>query len=215
MKKNNINIFIQDTNQYFAQGLTALLQVDELCRHTTVTFLTHQNRYLADLIIVQDEPTSYFKVCPCILMNARRNILLIRGNYRYWTVSQTLSRINIIKRSDSINTVLQLIETAFKGHNERTIDDHLYKSPSLTFREGQVLSAIAQGLTPKRIGRQLDVHFKTVSIHKRAAMRKLGFSRNHELYLWLSNHNGLPQLLIEALSLSSSQKSNPNQAIPR
>jgi len=45
MKKNHINIFIQDPNQYFAQGLSALLQIEELCSDTTVTFLTHQNRY--------------------------------------------------------------------------------------------------------------------------------------------------------------------------
>ncbi|MCQ4107085.1 LuxR C-terminal-related transcriptional regulator [Erwinia persicina] len=192
MKKNHVNIFIQDPNQYFAQGLSALLQMEELSRGTTVTFLTHQNSYLADLIIVTDDPSAFFKAYSTAMMNTRRNVLLIQDNLRYRAVSQTLCRAGIIKRRDNINTVRQLIETAFKKHNDSATDEALYKSPSLTFREGQILTAIAQGLQPKRIAMQLGVHIKTVSAHKCAAMRKLGFSRNHELYLWLCNQNGLP-----------------------
>ncbi|MGN7975526.1 helix-turn-helix transcriptional regulator [Serratia sp. 22264] len=214
MKKNHVNIFIQDPNQYFAQGLSALLQIEELCRDTTVTFLTHQNRYLADLIIVTDDPSTFFKAYSTAMMNARRNVLLIQDNPRYRAVSP-LYRASIIKRRDSINTVRQLIETAFKKHNDSTTDDALCRNPSLTFREGQILTAIAQGLQPNRIARQLGVHSKTVSSHKCAAMRKLGFSRNHELYLWLCNQNGLPQSLIEAQTLPPPRKSNANQATPR
>lgn len=215
MKKNHVNIFIQDPNQYFAQGLSALLQMEELSRDTTVTFLTHQNRYLADLIIVTDEPSTFFKAYSTAMMNARRNVLLIQDNLRYRAVSQTLYRASIIKRRDSINTVRQLIETAFKKHNDSATADALCKNPPLTFREGQILTAIAQGLQPKRIAMQLGVHIKTVSAHKCAAMRKLGLSRSYELYLWLCNQNGLPQSLIEAQSLSPPRKSNANQATPR
>ncbi|MDT3254051.1 LuxR C-terminal-related transcriptional regulator [Serratia sp. root2] len=211
MKKKHINVFIEDSDQYFTQGLTALLQVEDLCRHTTVTFLTQQNRYLADLIIVPDDPTSFFKAYSTAMMNARRNVLLIQDNVRYKTVSQTLYRTGIIKRHDSINTVLQLLETAFKKHNDSATDDAQYRSPPLTFREGQILAAIAQGLQPNRIARQLGVHIKTVSSHKCAAMRKLGFSRNYELYLWLCNQNGLPQSLINAQSLRPFRKINVNQ----
>ncbi|AKG69586.1 TPA: helix-turn-helix transcriptional regulator [Serratia fonticola] len=198
MKKNHVNIFIHDPNQYFAQGLSALLQIEELCKNTTVTFLTHQNRYLADLIIVTDDPSAFVKVYSATMMNARRNVLLIQDNFRYRTVSQTRYSAGIIRRHDSINTVLQLLDSTFKKHNDSTTDDALYRSPSLTFREGQILTAIAQGLQPKMIARQLGMHPKTVSTHKCAAMRKLGFSRNHELYLWLCNQNGLPQSLIDA-----------------
>lgn len=215
MKKKHINIFIQDPNQYFAQGLTALLQVEDLRRHTTVTFLTQQNRYLADLIIVPDDPTSFLKAYSTAMMNARRNVLLIQDNFRYRAVSQTLYRAGIIKRRDSINTVQRLIETAFEKHNDSANDDALYRSPPLTFREGQILTAIAQGLQLNRIARQLGVHSKTVSAHKCAAMRKLGFSRNHELYLWLCNQNGLPQSLIEAQTLSPPRKRIANQATPQ
>jgi DNA-binding NarL/FixJ family response regulator len=215
MKKKHINIFIQDSNQYFTQGLCALLQIEELRSDTTVTFLTHLNRYLADLIIVTDAPFAFFKAYPTEMMKARRNVFLIQDNLQYRIVSQTLYRVSIIKRSDSINTVRQLIETAFKQYNDSANDDALCKSPSLTLREGQVLTAIAQGLQLNRIAKQLGVHIKTVSSHKRAAMRKLGFSRNYELYLWLCNQDGLPQNLIEALSLSPHRKNNANQVTPR
>lgn len=212
MKKNHVHVFIQDHDQYFALGLTAILQIGGLCRYT---FLTQKNWYLADLIIAPADPISFFKTYPTTLMKTPRNVVLIQDKVRYRTVPQTLFCSDIIKRHDSINTVLQLLKAAYKKQKESTTADALYRSPALTFRERQVLIAIAQGLPPNRIARQLDIHVKTVSNHKCTAMRKLGFSRNHELYLWLINQDDLPQSLIDAQSLSLPLQSNDNQTTRR
>ncbi|WP_447889719.1 helix-turn-helix domain-containing protein [Serratia fonticola] len=65
--------------------------------------------------------------------------------------------------------------------------------PVLTPREIQVLSEIGQGLQSVLIAKKLGLHVKTASTHKCAAMRKLGFSRNQELYYWLRIQSELTQ----------------------
>ncbi len=87
--------------------------------------------------------------------------------------------------------MLQLIDLVFNKHNDCATNKPPYRMPVLTPRELQVLSAIAQGVQPGRLARQLGLHVKTISSHKCTAMRKLGFSRNHELYHWLSRQGGL------------------------
>ncbi|WP_425326544.1 response regulator transcription factor [Serratia marcescens] len=55
----------------------------------------------------------------------------------------------------------------------------------LTPREHQVLRCMSCGLTASRVAWVLKITEKTVSAHKRSAMRKLGFRRSGELYQWL------------------------------
>lgn len=55
----------------------------------------------------------------------------------------------------------------------------------LTARERQVLAAIHGGESYYQVAKQLGISSRTVSSHKRAAMRKLGFQSNKELCHWL------------------------------
>lgn len=50
----------------------------------------------------------------------------------------------------------------------------------LTPRESQVLTLVAEGLSNQKIGEQLFISAKTVSVHVSAAMRKLGASSRTE-----------------------------------
>ncbi|AKG68302.1 Putative transcription factor YjjQ [Serratia fonticola] len=214
MKKAHINILIQDTNQFFAQGLTTLLQTEDLCKHTNVTLLTQHQRHLADLFIVTDDFSSFLNTCRTTTNTyTRRSILRIQDNHRYRTYSHRRYETGIIKRHDSINTVRQVIEAVVKKHNDSIICDAPRIRPTLTRKECQVMAALAQGLSANHIARLLGVHIKTVSHHKCSAMRKLGFSRNHELCLWLNNLDGLPHCLHDAEALPPYQKSH--QGAPR
>ncbi|EPN2807079.1 response regulator transcription factor [Serratia marcescens] len=56
----------------------------------------------------------------------------------------------------------------------------------LSQREKQVLFGISQEKSLSSISRNLVLSLKTVSTHKRNAMRKLKFKRDVELYYWLS-----------------------------
>lgn len=55
------------------------------------------------------------------------------------------------------------------------------KIPSLTIREEEVLTLIAQGLTNKQIGEQLDISPKTVARHRDNISQKLKLSTRSDL----------------------------------
>lgn len=186
MKKNHINILIQDTNRYFAQGLTDLLRTECQHRNTGVTFLTYTHRFQADVIIVTDDAPTIIQTCPPPAMQTRQKILLIQDRPRHRAASQAQPNIGVIQRRDSINSV---IEQVFTKHPDNPAIEAFPDRPDLTPRESEVLSALARGLTPKRIARLFGLHAKTVSHHKRGAMRKLGLYRVHDLHQWLYNQD--------------------------
>ncbi|HHU0686261.1 TPA: helix-turn-helix transcriptional regulator [Serratia marcescens] len=64
---------------------------------------------------------------------------------------------------------------------------------TLTEREMEVMCCMARGIAQKQLTQRLHISHKTVSSHKRAVMRKLGFRRNVELYHWL-RLGGLEQI---------------------
>ncbi|UBI66919.1 LuxR C-terminal-related transcriptional regulator [Serratia sp. HRI] len=55
----------------------------------------------------------------------------------------------------------------------------------MTRHEQDVMRYLACELPQATIARNLHLSVKTVSNHKQAAMRKLGFKRNAGLYHWL------------------------------
>jgi DNA-binding CsgD family transcriptional regulator len=57
----------------------------------------------------------------------------------------------------------------------------------LSPQEYRVLRLIGRGLSSVAIARQLQLHAKTVSAHKRNAMKKLNITRNTQLLHWLLN----------------------------
>lgn len=60
-------------------------------------------------------------------------------------------------------------------------------SSMLSPRQQDVVVCIKRGMALEEIARELNISIKTVSSHKTAIMRKMGFKRNHELYRWLNN----------------------------
>ncbi|MGQ6230871.1 response regulator transcription factor [Serratia sp. IR-2025] len=91
----------------------------------------------------------------------------------------------IDKRSQAID-VLHLIELALAmRENFNDVVECCYCATGLTPREHQVLHSMAAEIAPAGVAKLLQLSPKTVSAHKRAAMRKLGFKYNHELYHWL------------------------------
>ncbi|HHQ6559273.1 TPA: response regulator transcription factor [Serratia fonticola] len=187
MKKANINILIQDTNRYFTQGLAALLQSACQSRQITMTFLTENTIYLADLIMVSNDIPSFISASRTGTKKTKQIVLLPQDR----AALRGLYEAGVIKRRDSTNIVLQLINVVFKKYNDCTTNRAPHHISVLTPRELQVLSGIEQGLQPARIARQLRINVKTVSTHKCSVIRKLGFSGNHQLYYWLRHHNAL------------------------
>lgn len=191
MKKNHINILIQDTNQYFAEGLTALLHAECQRRNISVTFLTPAHSHRADFLIVTNDARTHIRTDSPPAIESRHNMLVIQDRLRYQTASRVQPDIGVINRRDSINSVRAMIELMLARYHDGLTRETLPGRPNLTARQREILSALVRGLTPNRIAQLYGLSVKTVSTHKCAAMRELGLARVHDLHLWLHNQNAL------------------------
>ena len=64
--------------------------------------------------------------------------------------------------------------------------------PLLSLREGEILSALARGLSSKQIAREMDVSVRTVETHRQSIKRKLGLEGQAELIKYAVEHAGTP-----------------------
>jgi DNA-binding NarL/FixJ family response regulator len=62
--------------------------------------------------------------------------------------------------------------------------------PVLSLREGEILSALARGLSSKHIAREMDVSVRTVEAHRQSIKRKLNLEGQAELIKYAVEHAG-------------------------
>lgn len=102
---------------------------------------------------------------------------------------RNVDRSCILYRHQSVSLIFQLMEnvllslqrTSVKTQSNSENLQHL----ALTQREREVLHQLKQGKTPACVASFLGIKEKTISSHKRAAMRKLNFKRTNELFHWM------------------------------
>lgn len=189
----HINAVVLDDNNYFSQGIQLLLMRYITQKGWSVTFLPEKQRSQADLIIQADNYCHSMQFCyirggkaHCRVITIRE---VVRPNRRR---PACLSEHGVISRRDNSQTVLHQIEKMLALRQTVTLTEPQNCprcSLTLTFRERQVLLAIGTGMTPNRVARHLKLHVKTISAHKLAAMSKLGFQRNIELYRWMRQND--------------------------
>lgn len=198
----HITISIQDKNLFFVQGLECILyEYFSVQRNKiSIDFISGESVFLSDLIILGDFDGGL--VYPYLFQerNWYRGAVVIvdrETSARGWrTIPPFTNHLGILSRRASPKTVGQLIDRVVDIHCNSTLqvdsEKEVYR-PNLTQRELEVLSVIATGLATGHVGSMLKINTKTVSSHKRAAMLKLGFRRNIELYHWL-RLGGLEQI---------------------
>lgn len=99
-----------------------------------------------------------------------------------------LSESGVIVRNEPIASILMQVEHALAlpvatGAMHRRC--YWCEQQRITLRERDVMRYMAREIPPTAIARYLRLNVKTVSHHKLAVMRKLGFKRNVDLYHWL------------------------------
>lgn len=204
----NFNILIQDSDQYFAQGLASLLQDEFMSRKTNVTFLTCEQAHLADLLILSSENNLFMWAT-----HTKNTVLVMHKPLQKRLIPRYLQNAGTIRRCDTKEIVLQVIDREWKKYNISSPDkEKPYKPLMLTPREHQILCILAQEAPPYQIAKQLKLNIKTISGHKRNAMRKLGFSRSNELYRWLL-HGGLAKITVPGIYENTWLKPNKNLGI--
>ncbi|CAI0774765.1 Bacterial regulatory proteins, luxR family [Serratia entomophila] len=185
-------VAIQDNNRFFAQGVEHLLR-DYFTRHgREVQFVRAPYSEIVDLLILTESGRGALP--PCRLMDVpwrdgQTAIITIREPQHRPGISMSpcRSRRGVIGRRDKISTVTHLIDRALEWRADGAFFQARCErcTRTLTPREFEVLRCIHYELEPARVCRLLHLSPKTLSSHKRTAMRKLGFQRNHELYRWL------------------------------
>jgi len=96
----------------------------------------------------------------------------------------------VILHNMSVASALGVVISALKQRWETEWEEMkacVVRPSKLTRRQKEVIICITQGMALGEIARELNISAKTVSSHKTAIMRKMGFRRNSELYRWLRN----------------------------
>ncbi|HDL6961206.1 TPA: helix-turn-helix transcriptional regulator [Yersinia enterocolitica] len=76
-------------------------------------------------------------------------------------------------------------------HQHIDKNDEIY-TIRLSFRQHAVIHYVIKGMSLNEISNILHIHEKTVSHHKRAAMRKLKLKGITDLYHWAFGHIAVP-----------------------
>ena len=189
----NIRILIMDKNVFFVKGLSQVLFDFYHTKNIHVQFIArHSSTLTVDIIFqavgyeVTVDIWRYFsRKAPQPLFFVIRDesdILLAR-------VFQSVQENRVIYRHLSIDAIKQKLEVAMfvqQHHSPREVPGNRNViDKKITRRECEVLRHIKQGMPQKDIAKIMCLKVKTISSHKRSAMRKLNFKRNHELFHWM------------------------------
>lgn len=104
-------------------------------------------------------------------------------------IHKIINKNNTLYRNQPISTLLTLIgkklfSQPLSAQKRLPTQDFFLHKP-LTRREHEVLRHLSQGKTHASTANCMGIHAKTVSTHKRAAMKKLNLKRTSELFHWM------------------------------
>lgn len=191
MMKNTLDIAIIDDNSFYAVGLFMALSIYFRSQKIKVVLLSEEaNIKTADIIfqairigVFVDPHPRADNGTPLYFAIADRKDTHLQHLYR------GVHKSNILYRHQPVTTILQHVER----HDFSKLFEIQKMLPTsglpihkpLTQREYEVLFHLKQGKTPACAAICIGVNEKTISAHKRAAMRKLNFRRTNELFHWM------------------------------
>lgn len=167
-----INIIINTDDFYFKVGLQFIIKHFFNKKAQSVSFLPSNK---VDILIRFEHSSSLKEEGKEIIITERHNKL--NGTQRVCTCR------NIMFKHDTPAQFISILE--------ETMTRTVTKVPctlcrrKLTRREKEILSKLADGLTSSDISTSTGLNIKSVSQHKRNAMRKLSLRNTSELINWL------------------------------
>ncbi|RZF11025.1 hypothetical protein B7L32_22990 [Serratia marcescens] len=182
--RSKIMVEIKDTNQYYVQGLSSILQeilpaILKSVRQAEdpkVVLISDDMSILNHYCLKDDDtPVFYFS-----LIDKRSRVIHKSCSHE----------CGVIYKQDTIEEVVdkvkRVILSFYKDPSEfkRKFHNDCYLK-SITSQEARILNCIKNGFSPKEIADILKISIKTVSTHKQKVMGKLSFSRNMDLVDWL------------------------------
>lgn len=183
-----LQVLINDLDQFFSAGLEKLLTEHFIAKGITLRFTNNPLSYpLADLIFGTPDNAHYR--LPSGLLTERylssRLIIVTSGEKNFLFNRLIQRRFN---RHQSCAALLALVDEAISkkasySHEELAAIEN--PMALLTPRQKEVMYYVAKGMRTNKIANNLQLHVKTVSGHKRAAMGKLQLKRTSDLHNWL------------------------------
>lgn len=188
MKSNVVNIFVDVSDMYFLYGVTLLLGECFTVRGANAHFVNKQSLHDSKLLLVGKCRGFPFSVNANGLWGGVG--IFVRGENGWGCVPPFPSKEKPASRKSrriDKEDIERLVEMVINPEADVGAVE-IVTCPlrqDLSPREREVLYLMSWETSPNQLGRILKLSPKTVSAHKRGAMRKLGFRRSHELYSWL------------------------------
>lgn len=183
-----LKILIVDTDQFFVAGLEQAVREHFDDRQTEVIFLRFPWLYpKADRIFWASCCPD--KVMPLELLENRKVIQLLSQPMPHRLADKTALVFYRHQCANCLSSLLdQIMHTALNKPAEKTREENPFLA--LTPRQLEVIGYISSGMSLYEISKRLCIGTKTVSSHKRAAMRNLRLNKIIDLHNWLLS-NGL------------------------
>lgn len=177
-------IEVKDTNKYYAQGISYLLQ-----KALPIIFKSHLKERRPKIVLSATNSPILNHYClrndnvPVLcfsIVDRASQIIQKSCTYECGVIYRQDTAEEVVNKIKSIVLLYLEDQNAFK----RKFRDrcHLRK---FTNQEIRVLHHIKCGLSQKEISSRLNINIKTVSSHKQNIMGKLSISRNATLVDWL------------------------------
>lgn len=170
---NIINITVDVDDVFFRIGVKALLINYFNKRKQEVFFVSNGNVELA----IKDENKTFN-------IAGRRELLIRNSSFKKNTKSLQCNCKNIMCKKDSIEIFEYTLTKIMQAETSTKLCISCRKT--LTPREREILRGFSQGLNTAEISECSGLHIKSVSQHKRNAMRKLSLKNTKDLVSWLA-----------------------------
>ncbi|EEQ09759.1 Response regulator containing a CheY-like receiver domain and an HTH DNA-binding domain [Yersinia mollaretii ATCC 43969] len=195
-----LRISIVDQNNFFVEGLKDAIKKHCLAKGMSVAFMSQQlSHQAANLIFwAPSDPTNLVPVGLQSEGNNKSQLIMVLSQQEINSVKHQTPWV--FYRNQSLETLLALVDQALmasviKGNKkepEKQRDiSHL---DILTRRQKQIINYVSEGICPSKIADNLQIHEKTVSSHKRSAMKRLQLNKTTDLYYWILSHS-MPSML--------------------
>ncbi|MCG8709352.1 hypothetical protein JHU04_002597 [Brenneria sp. 4F2] len=164
-------IYTHSNNHFFSQGITSLFRKTE--------FQILENTIFIDM-------SSNDLKCGWLYDAYSRFLRIIFVDEAIFHIAKRLcygGRTLVIHKKTPLNDIVIRLETFLNNQRRRGTGSATEKSP-ITVREQQVLAHLFSGKTAHYCADRLGINIKTVSQHKRSAIKKLGLKNTGELYIY-------------------------------
>jgi DNA-binding CsgD family transcriptional regulator len=193
MNKIPFTIFLSDNNHYLVQGLRSVLEAYFFQHGIKARITGNLTQYKTCQVAI----IPYFNE-ECSLSHYLHNylkdhcpmtfLMLDEGKLRFFENFSLRQNQQFLSRSKSVDQLLQQLTWAFKKFSFLQQENGHYcccsPTDNLTTREVDVIKYWSSGLETHVISEKMGISLKTISTHKRNAMKKMNLSKNIELYTW-------------------------------